>query len=241
MDSENKERAKNKDYGFPFVEIVPVRPISNEPIVEASVPITEKPLEELKSIEIQRREKIISRPTALLEKKKKSKSPLLLSLILSMAVIMMAMAYLLYFLPNQKEEEPNLISEEIVNVEITPILIEEEILMEEENDLAEPIEVTDVLVDESEELNMAEIIPITEKGSLPSFYIIAGSLSNERLAKTEAKKILEKVTTVWLISPTGNTRNYRISVGKYDNLPSAKEALQKAKLEFDESLWILKH
>lgn len=232
MDSENKESAKDKDYGFPFVDVVPVRPISNEPFE----PITENPLEE-----IQRLEKIISRLTALLEKKNKSRSPLLLSLILSMVVIMMGMAYLLYFLPNQKEEVPNLISEEIVNAEITPILIEEEVLLEEENDLAEPIEVTDVLVEVVEEVKVAEIIPITEKESLPSFYIIAGSLPNERLARIEAEKTLGKVPTVWLISPTGNTRNYRISVGKYDNLPSATEALQKAKLEFDESLWILKH
>ncbi|SDZ50534.1 MULTISPECIES: SPOR domain-containing protein [Rhodonellum] len=239
MDSENKERAKGKDYGFPFVEVVPVRPILDEPTLEAMVPIAEISTEEANPIEIKRPEKVISRPMVSFEKKKKkSQTPVLLFLILFMVILMMAMAYFLYFLPDQQERETPFITEEIVVVEEPSILLEEEDVKDEEFDMAPALEVLDTPV---EEIKAGEIILITEKGQRPSFHIIAGSLPNERLAREEAQKLLAKGATVWLISPTGDTRNYRISVGKYDYFQSATEALEKAKMEFDESIWILKY
>ena len=64
---------------------------------------------------------------------------------------------------------------------------------------------------------------------------------SERLAREEADKYLGLNKNTWIIFPYGDIRNYRIAVGKFDNIESATEAWETAKGEFGEAIWILKY
>jgi len=255
MDSENKENSTDKNYGFPFVEVIPVRPHGMELPNESLETTAKSGIEDAKSIEIEGTEEATSGLTTFTEKKKKSQTPLLLSLVLFMVVILMVMSYFFYFIPNQAvletplitdniapEEEPMILleqDEELLEEELLEEEVMEEEIVELESEISQATEILEAPAKESKPLN---IILVTEKGPSPNYYIIAGSLPNEQLAREEVKKLFARgATTVWLISPTGDTKNYRISIGKYRYFQSATEALNKARMDFDESLWVLKY
>jgi cytoskeletal protein RodZ len=247
-DPENNPNSADKDYGFPFVKVDALQnPLQNEAPAH-SKDVKEKFEEELetkaenksqpKSIKFDSKEKT--------EKKKKSQVPLLFSLVFLIVIVLASMAYFLYFLPNQKEEIQIAQSSEEQTEE--PQILSENIEPEEtfgtKSDSL-PLEVVETPAVEvpapANSSLIGKLIVLDAKEAVSSYHLVVASLPNERIAREEAQVFLDKGKDIWLIFPSGDTKNYRLSVGKYGSFTAATEALAAAKADYNESTWILKY
>lgn len=247
-DSENTLNSADKDYGFPFVKVEPLQNTSSHEVSHQSEDIRENE---------PKKNEILAEPVSgttdikfvspeIPENKKKSSAPLLFSLLLLIVIVLASMAYFLYYLPGQSSEEEKA---EIVENKVA----DPKIQLEEEID--EPIEtVLDSIVSEVEEIpapavtepasssyTTGKLNVLTAKEEMRYYHLIVASLPNEKIAREEAQVFLDKGIEIWLIFPSGDTRNYRLSVGKYSSFKSATDALAGAKADFNESTWILKY
>jgi hypothetical protein len=239
IENDNKPNIEDKDYGFPFVEVTPL--VSNvfsdkkgtvesdtgsliTPEVEVPVtPQIPKPL--VSSIKIKSDKKSSGR--------KKSQLPLLMSI-----------AYFLYYLPESEkllQSSSPISSEEMIAEEQVSDIFEESYTEEEIDDSVSETVIDVPTVTPTVEAVTGEIIVVDSRGEIPYYNVIIASSPNERIARTEAQKIIDKGRSVWIIFPFGNTNNYRISVGRYEDLESATKAMEVAKVELNESSWILKY
>jgi cytoskeletal protein RodZ len=245
MDLENNRTGKDKDFGFPFVEVKPLeakkKALTKKEDLSKPLPLDDKP------IDFGKTEKSIERPFSTIDKKKQRQIPLGISLVFLIVLILVAMAYFFYIAPEQENIADNVSpTSEVSQEQNSPVL--EDNTTEEG---VEPSEVENEIRETEPSVPPAETTPdadplgnlqlVENKGEIASYYIIAGSLPNKRLANEEVQQFRDKGVHVWLISPQGNTRNYRLSVGRYDTFQSATQALESAKEEFGESLWILKY
>lgn len=249
-DNDSNSNIDDKDYGFPFVEVTPIlsSEISkkketidateekNDALEIANPIIPQIPKSPESTIKIKSEKKA--------PRKTKSQLPLLLSLVFLIVIILGSIAYFLYYLPESDANlETNIptVSEELMaeksEVDETENLETE---MEEFDNAAETE--SEAPVDASvPDVIAAEIIIVDRRGEIPLYNLIVASSPNERIARTEAQKIIDKGRNAWIIFPFGNTNNYRISVGRYEDLESATKALETAKVELNESSWILKY
>ena len=253
IDNDNKPNRDDKDYGFPFVEVTPLLPTvnqdnnvndesENERVIasELASPVyPDNPKPSISSTKIKSDKNSLH--------KKKSQLPLLLSLVFLIIIILGSIAYFLYYVP---ESDTNVATnDQIVSQE----LFEEDLLEDPVEDVEagqEEIEDLDNLnesesetteVATAQEVFAAEIIVVDKRGQFPYYNVIIASSPNERIARIEAQKIVDKGRTAWIIFPFGNTNNYRISVGRYEDLESATKAMEEARVELNESSWILKY
>lgn len=235
-DLENKRITpeSDKDYGFPFVEVSLL-----QQRVKPKLQKEEKGSSGLSKSSLE------SQPLPRIQEEKAHKKtnhlPVLISMILLLVVILGAMAYFLYFEPLN---EGTIAS---APVELTPVdeveeeTVEEEAVEEvEEIELAAPAAIETPAVQEANVVK-GQLIELRERSGTPQYYIIVGSLPNEAIAKNEALKYQDGQRDVYLIHPFGESRNYRLSIAKYADLQAATNALEKARGEFGESLWVLKY
>lgn len=275
--SNNNDFKEDQEYGFPFVEVVPLalnpesfheeiptqeieesetsaiadeeqtvattEDIKQEVAPEIEPVVVENPKTEsveIKPIEIKKADRTFQTAN-----KKKSSGPLIMILTLLILVVLGAMAYFLYYLPEVEngqqtanvevqEETTNLQSESPIETNEQPIAAEApEAEIEEEviHEAPEPI-----VTQTSPELTL-----IQSRDANPRYFIVVASVISERLARGEAEKFMGMDKNTWIIFPYGDIRNYRIAVGKFDNIESATEAWETAKGEFGEAIWILKY
>ena len=85
------------------------------------------------------------------------------------------------------------------------------------------------------------LIKIESKAERPQYFIIVGSLPNEKLASDEAKGYFGRSSTIYLILPYDEVTNYRLAIGKFGSFKAASEELEKIKSQYSEALWILKY
>lgn len=85
------------------------------------------------------------------------------------------------------------------------------------------------------------LIRIESKAERPQYFIIVGSLPNERLAIEEASQYFSKTPEMYLISPEEGSRNYRLALSKFGSFRLAAEELEQIKAQYTEELWILKY
>lgn len=85
------------------------------------------------------------------------------------------------------------------------------------------------------------LIRIESKAERPQYFIIVGSLPNEKLAIEEASQYFSKTPEMYLISPEEGSRNYRLALSKFGSFRLAAEELEKIKSQYTEELWILKY
>ncbi|MCH7399456.1 SPOR domain-containing protein [Belliella sp. DSM 107340] len=255
---ENKNNIDNQDqdYGFPFVELVPLNDFTADLVegieieenvetpeeVESQVILTdliastnneEKPAAQI--IEAKNR---FNDPKS--EEKKKSATPLILGLILLLFAVLGSMAYFLYYVPNADKDKTSDAIESTQTQEETPSIVSEELTA---NDIIEE-EVVEVELEEEEiavTSSEPELTIINSREANPRYFIVVGSVVAERYAREEVKQYLEKGYNSWIIFPYGDIKNYRIAVGKFDNIETATEAWEKAKGEFGDAIWILKY
>jgi uncharacterized protein (UPF0333 family) len=248
-DPENNANSAEKDYGFPFVKVEPLSsPLQNEPSVQ---PKDEKArmVEQINIVDIP-----VSDPTSIKfeskiipESRKKSQVPLLFSLVFLIVIVLASMAYFLYYLPSQEEKS---LTAEIIDMKTE----EPQILPETLETGNESESILDSLTTEAGEsmtiqseipntgfASLGTLIVLDGKEAVSSYHLVVASLPNERIAREEAQVFLDNGKDIYLIFPTGDTRNYRLSVGKYSSFKAASEALPTAKADFNESTWILKY
>jgi hypothetical protein len=235
-DLENKRLSpeSDKDYGFPFVEVMllqqRVKPrVQKEEKGSSSIiksSIEQKPLPRIQEEKAQR---------------KTNHLPVLISMVLLLLVILGAMAYFLYYEPLYNVEVAT------TPIELTPVdEVEEETLQEPEIEDVEEVELVAPATAENpvvQEANVAkgQLLEMTERSRPPQYFIIVGSLPNVQIAKNEALKYQNSERDVYLIHPFGESRNYRLAIAKFADLQAATNALEKARGEFGESLWVLKY
>jgi cytoskeletal protein RodZ len=249
-EDETTKNSDDKDYGFPFVEVKPLgSAISSDEKVskkeeekipdEVQTPTLEADaiIPEAATIKFNTEDKGI--------RKRKSQLPLLISLVFLIVIILASLAYFLYYLPENEtaiQESPQ-IAETIKPDEPTAIVAEDsDELLEAENEGTESA--SEQAIPESQpiiESKAAQLFIVDKRGEVPYYNLIVASSPNERIARAEAQKLIDKGSDVWIIFPFGNTNNYRISVGRYGDLETATKALEKAKVEINESSWILKY
>lgn len=85
------------------------------------------------------------------------------------------------------------------------------------------------------------LIRIASKAERPQYFIIVGSLPNEKLAIEEANQYFSKSPEIYLISPEEGSRNYRLALSKFGSFRLAAEELEQIKSQYTEELWILKY
>lgn len=253
-DNPSNSNIEDKDFGFPFVEVTPLQSVAvpgqnkknenSEEIVfvpETSETISSgKANPETSSIRIKLEKKTISR--------KKSQLPLLMSLVFLIIIILGALAYFLYYIPESASslEEVAIPSPSETSTEVESITEDIEDLYAENDEAEEAdniIETNDEIPvsTQAPETTNVEITVVDKRGEIPYFNVIVASSPNERIARTEAQKYIAKGISVWIIFPFGNTNNYRISVGRYEDIETATKAMETAKAELNESSWILKY
>jgi hypothetical protein len=85
------------------------------------------------------------------------------------------------------------------------------------------------------------LIRIESKAERPQYFIIVGSLPNEKLAIEEAAVYFGRSPEIYLILPYDGGTNYRLAIGKFGSFKTAAEELEKIKSQYTEALWILKY
>jgi hypothetical protein len=246
-DPDNIPNSADKDYGFPFIKVEPLHnPVQNEETLNFHAEEKERNAEEKEAFtEIQAEPTPIKfESPEIPSRNRKSHVPLLFSLVLLILIILGSMAYFLYFLPGKEIESNPAVSEEI----------NEEPQIQPEVEIEEPEEavVDSITLQATETLPAAvpppsaastggNLIVVDSKEDIRYYHLVVASLPNERIAREEAQVFLDKGKDIYLIFPTGDTRNYRLSVGKYSSFKAASEALPTAKADFNESTWILKY
>lgn len=252
-DNESSPNIEDKDYGFPFVEVTPIQVSivleKKEKIetIQKNTTVSDKENSIISGIPKPSEPTLKIKSDKKVTRKAKSQLPLLLSLVFLIVIILGSIAYFLYYLPesNSNPDTSGLIvsdetvveapmSDEIDNVDPDMGKMEDEgTNTEAENDIPEVVSIPEIVT--------AEIIVVDRRGEIPLYNVVVASSPNERIARAEAQKMIDKGKTAWIIFPFGNTNSYRISVGRYEDLESATKAMEIARVELNESSWILKY
>lgn len=272
-DSDKNQWTDPKDYGLPFVEIIPIRaksiPVEEvvalpnlvtevEPKVEPSIPdeIEEKTDSILAETPISVKEKTVApKPVSPIEPAKKPTSWVWLVLVLGLAIV----AFIIWQIQSQstspaKVEQPA-ISEESSGVETSEtISIEPEsttanqsqaainqdsiqVINNSNPNISKPAETGTTIAN----VATGNLIRVESKAERPQYFIIVGSLPNEKLAIEEANQYFSKSSEIYLISPEEGSRNYRLALSKFGSFRLAAEELEQIKSQYTEELWILKY
>ncbi|WP_373520781.1 SPOR domain-containing protein [Aquiflexum sp.] len=252
-ENESKPNLEDKDYGFPFVEVTPIQaPVIAEKKeksdrVEGSVKDHNKINPASSIAEIPTPASPLAKINKKVSRRGKSQVPLLFSLVFLIVIILGSIAYFLYYLPeseNTLETTNPVVSQEMIAEE--PLADGDQHLSTEMGELEDVGTITEAesetpVIAATPEVVTAEIIEVDRRGEIPYYNVIVASSPNKRIARAEAKKMIDKGRTTWIIFPFGNTNSYRISVGRYEDLESATKAMEKVRVEINESSWILKY
>jgi hypothetical protein len=171
----------------------------------------------------------------------------------SILLLLSVMAYFLYYDSNEHEdslEQVQVSESAAVTIEATPMpVITEESAESEIPESIDPIVLeTENLADASTPgrgqngtLSRGVITEVISKEQSPRYFIVVGSVPNLIMAKEESEKYLAKGLDLWMILPNEDSKNVRLAIGKYSSFREASNALQPAKAQFSESVWILKY
>lgn len=238
----------DKDYGFPFVE--PIKLERNTTEVKITE-VKEVTAEESQKSHTSKTSEATFKPQDRTAKAPKKSKGITLFLIISILLILSVMAYFLYYHPQDVEESFVTENVEIVSAEegqieeVTDAIIEDDLINEESNEINQLTEKQSTQLPNSSasqaNVGRGSVSTVNSKGERPTYYIIIGSVPNESLATQESEKYLAKGINLWKILPNEESKNYRIASGKYNSFREASEALEPAKAQFSESVWILKY
>ncbi len=259
----DKERNKittgtGADYGFPFVEVSKLgEPIASKAPGNQGQAKDIQLVKKVEPVPIKIADKGYVKPAhSSLARQKKSTMPVQLSVILLLVVILGAMAYFLYFTEdNPSTQSDALISENksptpspssrdqvTENPEGAPALSTEDslIINDEAPRSLDPGQAA-LSGDEARSQKIGDVYKIEGKEERSYFHIIVGSVRYERMANEEVEGIIQKGYDTWIIMPDDESRNYRLSIGKFISFQRASEVLEEAKTDFDDTIWILKY
>ncbi len=262
----NKENRKHieeedKDFGFPFVDVVPLEikakkefeteidpveePSEVSDVAAVQIPaISEAPKSKEvlakksevispKAIEIKKQDRSIVKQ----ERKKNSKMPLYFSMTLLVLIMLGAMAYFLYYIPEFEDK-----SQDIVATAPTEVEIIQDVEVEASDDMD-----VEELTQEIEEISapVASAVPqlklVQSRETNPRYFIIVGSVISENFARREAEKYMNDGYDTWIVFPYNDIRNFRIAIGQFESLDAATPDWEAAKKVYGNEIWILKY
>ncbi|WP_192349570.1 hypothetical protein [Algoriphagus sp. Y33] len=256
--TDNRHWTDPKDYGLPYVEVVP--------LAQAEVPKKEVgkvgPIDvsEIKKRTIQEAKSPMAQPVKNLgseykiEKKKSNNSWIWIAAVLALAVVgvivwQMNKSVVPTSLSAElvSESAEDLASENDDNGAVNSIVSEE--MKEIDNQYEELDSMSSALPASESAQTGTTIVPkesgtlvrVTEKAERPQFYIIVGSLPNEAMALKEVSKYTNRAETVYLILPYEDVTNYRLAIGTSEGWTAINEELARVKDQYSEDLWILKY
>jgi hypothetical protein len=85
------------------------------------------------------------------------------------------------------------------------------------------------------------LIRVESKSDRPQYFIVVGSLPNERMALSESEQYMDRASSIYLILPYEDVKNYRLAIGSFTSFRKASEELETVKDQYTEALWILKY
>lgn len=86
-----------------------------------------------------------------------------------------------------------------------------------------------------------KLIRVEARAERPQYFIIVGSLPNEKMAMEEANQYLGKLPEIYLITPFDGGKYYRLALFKFESFKIAAAKLEEIKSQYTEELWILKY
>lgn len=245
------QESKDKDYGFPFVDVQPIQGKRQEDIPTTVSQVSA----EASSKEVLDKEKgaVLEQEAALPEaetisipeqrieaagiqhkaKEKKSSMPMVISLLFLIVLILAAMAYFLYLEPGKTEETLADKKEEVQKEEAQEY---GNVWESEEAEVQEQSSPEEVVVPSGGLLTV-----INSRASSPRYFVVISSLPSEESARKIAQHYLDKGVSLWMVFPFGENTNYRLAVGQFDDIETASKAVEEAKPTYGESIWILKY
>ena len=88
---------------------------------------------------------------------------------------------------------------------------------------------------------VGNLIRVESKADRAQYFIIVGSLPNEKMALAEANQYLGRSAELYLITPVDGSKNYRLALSKFDSFRMAAAKREEIKSQYTEELWILKY
>ena len=256
--ADNKHWTDPKDYGLPYVEVVPLtqtEAAKKEEEVIAPVDVSEVKKRTIQAVKpaVVDSEKV-SKPVSKVEVKKSNNSWIWIAAILTLAVVLVIIWQM------NKSSIPDQGTEELVSESIEGVAKEENDAVALNSTTSEETQLTDNQGNISDSITsvspVAEsaqtgttiasevsgtLVRVEEKADRPQFYIIVGSLPNEALALEEAEQYKNRAETVYLILPYEDVTNYRLAIGTSRGWTAINEELARVKDQYTEDLWILKY
>ena len=269
--SDKKQWTEPKDFGLPWVEIKPLlaKPKSTKPPVESakaqevstSFTKAEEKLTSPLISEKKESKKVIESPskssskTPVKEKKKGTPAWAWLVFVLFSAIF----TILVWQVLKQTRQTDSLVSSTSTAVQETkpatsPVPIQPESTSDEPAQAAEN-EIDKETSSEVSQNNVpaaqsgttiaknitGNLIRIESQAERPQYFIIVGSVPSEADALKLIPDFQAKVSEVYLIAPYSESKNFRISIGKFSSFRAAAEELDKIKSQYSEELWLLKY
>ncbi|SFU12612.1 hypothetical protein SAMN04489724_4130 [Algoriphagus locisalis] len=259
--TDNKHWTDPKDYGLPYVEVVPLAqtdaPKREEEVI-APIDVSEVKKRTIQSVKPSfAEEEKASKPEQKeqkIEAKKSNNSWIWIAAVLALAVVLVIIWQMnKSVVPNQDSEElvsgpiEGLAAEENDAVSLNSTPTEETQLSDNQPSISDSItSVSPVAESAQTGTTIASevsgtLVRVEEKASRPYFYVVVGSLPNEAMAIEEAQKYMDRAETVYLILPYEDVTNYRLAIAGSIGFTEMTEELARVKDQYTEDLWILKY
>ncbi|WP_339705329.1 hypothetical protein [Algoriphagus aquimarinus] len=256
--TDNKHWTDPKDYGLPFVEVVPLAKAEipkkeEEKVVPIDVAeVKKKTIQAIKPSFVEGEK--VSRSEYKIEEKKSSNSWVWIAAILAVTVVVVIIWQMnKSVVPTQdssvliSESIEGIAAKENDEVAVNSTLSEETQILDNQDNISDSISsVTPVAESAQTGTTIAStvsgtLIRVTEKADRPQFFIIVGSLPNEAMALEEAEQYKNRAETIYLITPYEDVTNYRLAIGTSRGWTAINEELARIKDQYKEDLWILKY
>ncbi|WP_111321019.1 hypothetical protein [Algoriphagus chordae] len=256
--TDNKHWTDPKDYGLPYVEVVPLaqaesskkEELKAEPINVAD--IKKKTIQAVKPKQVETEK--VSRSEYKVEEKKSNNSWVWIAAVIALAVVLVIIWQM------NKSVAPSQDSTELVSESIEGLASQENDAVAINSTPSEELQTSDNQENIPDSISsvppVAEsvqtgttiaskvsgtLVRVTEKPARPQFYIVVGSLPNEAMALQEAEQYKDRAETVYLIMPYEDVTNYRLAIGTSRGWTAINEELARVKDQYTEDLWILKY
>lgn len=256
--TDNKHWTDPKDYGLPYVEVVPLAqariskkeegkaaPINVAEVKKKTIQALKPPLSEIEQV---------SKSEFKIEEKKSSSSWIWIAAILALTVVVVIIWQMnksdvstqgseVYTSESAEGAASKENDEAILNSTPSEEFqdIDNQVINSDSLSSAKPAiqsGQTGTTIDDNATGNL---VKVTEKSSRPQFYIIVGSLPNEELAVKEASQYFNRTETIYLIMPYEGSDNYRLAIERSIGFTAMTEELERVKDQYSEALWILKY
>ena len=257
-DTDKKHWTDAKDYGLPYVAVVPLAQAEipkkdEEP--DAPIDIAEVKKKTIQGIKPTRfKIDTVSKSEFKNEDKKSSNSWIWIAALLALAVMIVIIWQMNK--PVVSDQSPEVLvsqsteavaSEENDDIAINFTPSEETQIIENQSSISDsisseapPVESGQTGTTIASEVS-GTLIRVTEKADRAQFYIIVGSLPNEAMALKEAEQYKDRAETIYLIMPYEDVTNYRLAIGTSRGWSAINEELDRVKDQYTEDLWILKY